>query len=153
MGSGEGAPALCCSVSHRMLLAHQPELLLLRDVGKLWRGWSSSEVGSDIHPSAARGYSSLRERTGGKSPPFSSEMMSSSTSHCSELSPGHINHTTHDRHTAGILLVADLGTAKVKGIPLTLLARCILSLYCETLSENLSLMADKLILNFGFKGL
>lgn len=80
-------------------------------------------------------------------------MMGSSTSHCSELNLGHINHVAHDRDTAGILLVADLCTAKVKGIPLTLLARCRLSLYCEKPYVNLSLMADKLILNFGFKGL
>lgn len=43
-------------------------------------------------------------------------MMGSSTSYCSELNPGHINHIVHDRHTAGILLVADLGIAKVKGM-------------------------------------
>lgn len=49
-------------------------------------------------------------------------MMDSSTSRCSELNPGHINHIAHDRHTAEILLVVDLDTAKVKGIPLTLLA-------------------------------
>lgn len=109
-------------------------------------------MSSDIYPSAARSHFSLRERTGGKSPPFSSEVMGSSASHCSELNPGHINHIAHKRHIARISLVADLGIAKVKRISLTLLARCRLSLYCEKLCKNLSLMADKLILNFGFKG-
>lgn len=144
--SGGGAPALHSSVSHRMLLAHEPELLLLTgDVKKLGRGWSrvlrceawgvsvlehipgfvitlvlrrelkghlsshilpavchrlcsrffslcclavlplgdqtclsvlraaqccQSEGGSDIHPSAARRHSSLRERIGTNLPFF-----------------------------------------------------------------------------------
>ena len=81
-------------------------------------------------------------------------MTGSSPSHCSELDPGHINHIiAHDRCNSEALLVANLGTAKVKGVPLTPLARCSLSLYCEKPNANLFLMAGKLTLNFGFKGL
>lgn len=89
----------------------------------------------------------------GKSPPFPSEMMGSSPSHCSELDRGHINHIASDRDNLEALLVANLGTAEVKGISLTPLARCRLSLYCEKPNANLFLMAGKLILNFDFKGL
>lgn len=89
----------------------------------------------------------------GKSHPFPSEITVSSPFHCSELDPGHINHIVHDRHNSEALLVANLGTRKIKGVLLTPLARYRLSLYCEKPNTNLFLMAGKLILSFGFKGL
>lgn len=79
-------------------------------------------------------------------------MAGSSPSHCSELDPGHINHITHDRHSSESLLVANLGAAKVKEIPLTTLARCWLSYMEINLTQTCSLWLANLFLILFLKG-
>lgn len=154
VGLSEGAPALCSSVSHRMLFAHQPELLLLRYVEKLGREWSRvvKRALASI-PLLPGGTPVWGEKWGQISPFF---FRNYGLQHLSLLRAEprshkpHCTWQTHCRNFDG----GRLGHCKSKGDSFDPAGKVqIFLILWETLYEHLSLMADKLILNFGFKGL